>query len=62
MEDNHDSVWVNAILENYEKQLDISLIDNNPYLHENHTIFSTRNEDKGNHLKESTHCKFITNY
>ena len=27
MEDNHDSILVNAMLENYEKPPDISLID-----------------------------------
>ena len=32
MEDNHDSVLVNAILNSYEELPDISLTDNNPSL------------------------------
>ena len=31
MEHNHDSILVNAMLENYEKPLYINLIDNNPH-------------------------------
>ena len=41
------------MLENYEKRLDISLLDNNPFLHENHINTRTGNENKGSHLIES---------
>ena len=54
MEDNHDLILVHAMLENYEKPLDISLIDNNSYLHENLINTTTGNKNKGNHLIEST--------
>ena len=54
MEDNHDSILIYTMLENYEKPLDISLIDNNPYLHENHINTTTGNENKENYLIEST--------
>ena len=42
------------MLENYEKRLDISLLDNNPYHHENHINTRTGNENTGSHLIEST--------
>ena len=42
------------MFENQEKPLDISLIDNNPYLHENHINTTTGNENKENYLIEST--------
>ena len=42
------------MLENYEKRLGISLLDSNPYLHENHINTRTGNENKGSHLIEST--------
>ena len=32
MEDNRDSCLVNALLDNYEEPLDISLISNNPFI------------------------------
>ena len=32
MEDNRDSYLVNALLDNYEEPLDISLISNNPFI------------------------------
>ena len=54
MQDNHDLIFVNAMLENYGKPLDISLVDNNPYIHENHINTTAGNENKGNHLIESS--------
>ena len=32
MEDNRDSYLVNALLDNFEEPLDISLISNNPFI------------------------------
>ena len=32
MEDNSDSYLVNALLDNFEEPLDISLISNNPFI------------------------------
>ena len=54
MQDNHDLIFVNAMLENYGKPLDISLVDNNPYIRENHINTTAGNENKGNHLIESS--------
>ena len=42
------------MLDNYEEPLDISLIENNSFLQENHMNTATGNWNKGSHLTEST--------
>ena len=53
MDNNHNSILVNAMLDNYEEPLDISLTDNNPYLHENYINTATGNKNKGGYLTEN---------
>ena len=43
MEDNNNLILVNAMLDNYEEPLDISLIENNSFLQENHMNTATGN-------------------
>ena len=57
MEDNRDSYLVNALLDNYEEPLDISLISNNPFISSIRNNFNTptnQNNEKRHHLPEST--------
>ena len=57
MEDNRDSYLVNALLDNYEEPLDISLISNNPFIPLIGNNFNTptnQNNKKGHLLSEST--------
>ena len=57
MEDNRDSYLVNALLDNYEEPLDISLISNNPFIPLIGNNFNTptnQNNEKRHILPEST--------
>ena len=57
MEDNRDSYLVNALLDNYEEPLDISLINNNPFIPLIGSNFNTptnQNNEKRHLLPEST--------
>ena len=57
MEDNRDSYLVNALLDNYQEPLDISLISNNPFipLIGNHFNTPTNQSNEKRHiLPEST--------
>ena len=57
MGDNRDSYLVNALLDNYEEPLDISLISNNPFIPSIGNNFNTptnQNNGKRHLLPEST--------
>ena len=56
MEDNRDSYLINALLDNYEDLLDISLISNNPFIPLIRNDFNTPTNQKNEkqHLPEST--------
>ena len=57
MEDNRDSDLVNALLDNYEEPLDISLISNNPFIPLIGNNFNTptnQSNEKRHLLPEST--------
>ena len=57
MEDNRDSCLVNALLDNYEEPLDISLISNNPFIPSignNLNTATNQNNEKRHLLPEST--------
>ena len=57
MEDNRDSYLVNALLDNYEKPLDISLISNNPFIlliGNNFNTPTNHNNEKRHILPENT--------
>ena len=55
MEDNRDSYLVNALLDNGEEPLDISLISNNPFIPSIGNDFNTptnQNNEKRHHLSK----------
>ena len=57
MEDNRDSYLINALLDNYEDLLDISLISNNPFIPLIRNNFKTptnQKNEKQHLLPEST--------
>ena len=58
MEDNRDSYLVNALLDNYEEPLDISLISSNPFIipsiGNNFNTPTNQNNEKRHLLSEST--------
>ena len=57
MENNRDSYLVNALLDNYEEPLDISLISNNPFIQligKNFNTSTNQNNEKRHLLPEST--------
>ena len=57
MGDNRDSYLVNALLDNYEEPLDISLISNNPFIpsiENNFNAPTNQNNEKRRLLPEST--------
>ena len=57
MGDNRDSYLVNALLDNYEEPLDISLISNNPFIPSignNLNTATNQNNEKRHLLPEST--------
>ena len=57
MEDNRDSYLVNALFDNYEEPLDISLISNNPFIlliGNNFNTPTNQNHEKRHLLPEST--------
>ena len=57
MEDNRDSYFVNALLDNYDEPLDIRLIRNNPFIRLIGNSFNTptnQNKEKRHLLPEST--------
>ena len=57
MEDNRDSYLINALLDNYEEPLDISLISNNPFIPVMGNNFNTptnKKNEKRHLLPEST--------
>ena len=57
MEDNRDSYLINALLDNYEEPLDISLISNNPFIPvmgNNFNIPNNQKNEKRHLLPEST--------
>ena len=57
MGDNPDSYLVNALLDNYEEPLDISLISNNPFIPSIENNFNTptnQKNEKQHLLSEST--------